>query len=136
MTAQTFYIKFVENEKIRVKIVADSANTTFLRIRTVDSTVNVPNVSEIILPNGKLVDNGNGTATIILDDAITTYVHTQSISTTTWLVNHNLGQQHVLVQCFDDTDKMILPHEIQLNSSSQCTLTFTTTQSGHAVIKK
>lgn len=46
-------------------------------------------------------------------------------SSTSHVVNHNIGQQYCNVTVVDDTDEVVIPESITFNSSNQLTVTFT-----------
>ena len=60
------------------------------------------------------------------------FVHTQSSSSSTWVINHNLGK-YCSVIVVDDNDDVIIG-EIHYNSVNQVTLTFTASFTGKAYI--
>jgi len=64
------------------------------------------------------------------------YVHTQTVDSPIWQVDHNLDAMAVQVQCFDENDRMIFPNSILLKNQNRTTIRFHTYQSGHVVIKK
>jgi len=107
-----------------------------LTVKEQDGSPTVLNVDEIRVSNGTLTDLGGGDIALDLTARVGTYVHNQSTPGTVWTVNHNFGEKLVQVQCFDASDVWIQPHSITLDSANQCTITFLSSQSGNAVIKK
>lgn len=74
--------------------------------------------------------------------ANTTYRHTQGAASTTWIITHNLGllaPYVALVQFFVDVGggvyKMMLPSDLSFDSANQMTVTFTSAQTGIALIR-
>ena len=62
------------------------------------------------------------------------YYFTQSVATSSWVINHNLSTQTPLVQIYDTSYKAILPQEINNTSSVQTIISFTYNQAGYAVV--
>ncbi len=107
-----------------------------LTIREQDGSPTVLNVDDIKVSNGTLTDEGDGTVSLDLSGTPGTYIHNQTTSSTTWVINHNLGQQVVQVQCYDSSGYWIQPHSIQLNDANTCTVTLLSSESGQAIVKK
>lgn len=60
--------------------------------------------------------------------------HIETPASLTWTFNHALGNKYPVVSVYDADDKEIIPHEIEMISTSQCIIRFLTTpQSGTAV---
>lgn len=65
------------------------------------------------------------------------YEHVQSVPATTWVVNHNFGKQLVNIQVIVNTPagpKVMLPSDITFTSSNSLTITFTSAESGNALV--
>ena len=62
------------------------------------------------------------------------YIHEQKISTTSWIIVHNLNTQTPLVQCYDQDMNLIVPQSIEGISSYLTVVTFNTNKSGYAFI--
>lgn len=62
------------------------------------------------------------------------YIHTQTSDSTAWTIVHNLGYQYVNVEIADSNDRAIIPDEIVFDSTSQLTIYFLTSESGHASV--
>lgn len=107
-----------------------------LTVKEIGGSPSILNVDEIRVSNGTLTDLGGGDVSINLDGRIGTYIHNQPTPTLSWVVPHNLGEKYVQIQCFDGTDTWIQPHSIVLDNSNQCTITFLSSQTGTAIIKK
>ena len=104
-----------------------------LVVQEIDGAPYVTDVNRIKVSNASLTDDGSGVVTL---EVANTYMHTQSTSLTSWVINHNLGQQLVSVQCYDDTGAWVQPNSIQLNDSNTCTVTFLSSTAGQAIVKK
>lgn len=52
--------------------------------------------------------------------------------TTTWDINHNLGYDDVIVQCFDENRFVLIPDTIQIVDANTVRVTFSSPQSGVA----
>ena len=65
---------------------------------------------------------------------ITTYIHTQSVATDTWTINHGLNTALVNIDIFDATNKIIIPDEIDASVLNQVVVKFSGVQAGKAVI--
>jgi hypothetical protein len=52
------------------------------------------------------------------------YVHAQSVAEVTWEVAHNLDSSNVLVQVFDNNNKMVIPAEIEVLDSNNVSVVF------------
>lgn len=50
----------------------------------------------------------------------------------TWEINHNLGYDDVIVQCFDDNRFVLIPDSIQIVDANTVRVTFTNPQQGVA----
>ena len=66
------------------------------------------------------------------------YLHTQSTPSSSWVITHNLGVRYLNVEPVDSTGNSYVGRydypTITFDSSSQCTLTFTSSVSGYASI--
>ena len=72
---------------------------------------------------------------LILDNAnidTSRYLHSQSVASTTWTVNHNLEYDYPSVTIYDNNNKVIIPDEITRISNNQLTITFASAESGNA----
>lgn len=78
-----------------------------------------------------------GTATgwvSIGTNALTGYLHTQSVASDTWTVNHMLGIQDVVVTVYDGDHKVVMPEEIVANTEDQVIIYFSEAISGWASV--
>ena len=61
--------------------------------------------------------------------------YTQSFTNqSTWIVNHNLNAQYVIVQVYDTAFDEVIPQNIDLTNNNTVTVTFPTLESGTAVV--
>lgn len=62
------------------------------------------------------------------------YVHTQSTSSATWTINHNLGQKFVNVTVYDSSDEVIIPQSITATDANTTDVTLNTAITGTVVV--
>ena len=62
------------------------------------------------------------------------YLHTQSSSSSTWTINHNLNYKYLSVTVYDSSDNIMLPESIIANSANQLTISFGVNESGYAML--
>ena len=62
------------------------------------------------------------------------YKHTQSISSATWTVTHNLGTLTPLITVYDANYDVILPNTITSQNSNETTIGFTYSTTGYVVV--
>jgi hypothetical protein len=71
-------------------------------------------------------------------DGVTTaagsFIHSQATAATTWNVLHNLDNENLLIQCWDASGSAIAFSTAVISDSNTLTLTFSSAQSGKAVI--
>ena len=81
---------------------------------------------------------GDGTTeTITIPAGLRTgssYIHTQSAASTTWVVDHDFGEQYPAVTVYNSSDEVVIPDSIAATNANRTTITFTSAQSGHATI--
>jgi hypothetical protein len=114
---------------------AGAGSGSNLTIQEGDSSPTVLNVSQIIVNNGTLTDNGGGSVTIDASKA-GTYIHNQSSPNTIWTITHNLGQKYVNFTVYDGSDIAVTPNTAVATNTNTLTLTFAVAKSGNCVIKK
>jgi hypothetical protein len=114
-------------------------------VATGNVTFTGPNVSLGSVSNLKIT-GGSANAILITDGAgnlsfvssTTGYVHTQSVSSATWTVTHNLGVQYVNVQLVDATGNSWTGRynypTITFNNTTTLTVTFDSAQTGYAAV--
>jgi len=69
-----------------------------------------------------------------LTNQIDTYIHTQASASTSWTITHNLNTGTPLVQIYDDTNKVIIPGDIEVTDNNTVTVTVGTAITGRAVV--
>jgi hypothetical protein len=62
------------------------------------------------------------------------YLHTQSSSSSTWTITHNLNYKYLSVTVYDSSDNVMLPESIVANSENQLTISFGVSESGYAML--
>ena len=60
--------------------------------------------------------------------------HTQSTPSTTWTINHALGQKYPNVTVYDSNDEMVIPTNVTATTANILTLTFSAPVSGDAML--
>lgn len=66
-----------------------------------------------------------------------TYIHSQGLSSLSWVINHKLGTSDLIVSVYDNTGNVIYPeitHAQDVNGDWVTTVTFLTETLGYAVI--
>jgi len=63
----------------------------------------------------------------------TTYLHTQTVASSAWTVNHNLGQKYVNITVANSSDEVCIPN-ITFTDENSLTLIFNQAESGNAFI--
>jgi hypothetical protein len=76
------------------------------------------------------MNGGGGGGTIIISGSNTTGSFT---NLSTWVFNHNLNYQSVIVEAFDTNNYQIIPQTVQLTDANTVTLTFPVNTSGYAI---
>lgn len=70
--------------------------------------------------------------TSLVSSGLKKAILTVSTPTEVWEINHNLGYDDVIVQCFDDNNFVLIPDSIQIVSANMVRVTFTNPQQGVA----
>jgi hypothetical protein len=95
-----------------------------------NSTTYVNDVISITTPSGTVSYGTPGTAEVVIPDLA--YAHTQSVSSATWTINHNLDfYPNVTVL---DSAGTIVEGEIAYTTRNQVVLTFAASFSGKAYL--
>lgn len=71
---------------------------------------------------------------IPLTREITAHSHIQNISSTEWIINHNLNTTLVAVQIYDGDNNMILPDSVEVLSNTSVKVSFDAPQYGRAIL--
>lgn len=62
------------------------------------------------------------------------FVFTQGISSTSWVISHNLQSTDLIFMAYDENDVQIVPSGVTFNSDNQITLSFTEATKGRAIV--
>jgi hypothetical protein len=76
----------------------------------------------------------SGAAGIGEDWGDVTYVHRQATSSTEWRVQHNLGQEDLIVQVYDENDEVVYMDNVVIEDNNIMVLTFDSAARGSAFI--
>ena len=66
--------------------------------------------------------------------SVSAYKHTQSSSSATWTITHNLDTEFVSVAVYDSDKSLMIPDSIVITSADVVTVTFTDSYTGTALI--
>jgi len=90
-----------------------------------------PETVEIINPNRTNATwDGLETGEAFIRNA--DYVHTQTIASTTWNINHGMNTDGTIIQCYDSSKQLVEPISVVLTDSNNTVVTFETAESGKA----
>ncbi len=64
------------------------------------------------------------------------YVYHPSGAQDTWVISHGLDAYGLHVEVYDENNELIVPKNIQINTTSRCTVTFSSAVSGTAVVRE
>lgn len=62
------------------------------------------------------------------------YVFTQGISSTSWVITHNLQTTDIIFMVYDENNVQMVPSGVEFNSDNQITLSFTESVKGRAIL--
>ena len=62
------------------------------------------------------------------------YLHTQSSTTGSWVIDHNIGYKYVTINVYDQNDEQLIPQKITAVSINRTQIDFATPTSGNAII--
>lgn len=71
---------------------------------------------------------------IPLTSSIDTYVHEQTATSTTWTITHNLGEENIILQVYDDANQMIIPDTVTPTDTNGLVVTFSVALAGRVVV--
>lgn len=80
------------------------------------------------------VDVASAPVWIPLTQELNTYVHVQETASLSWTIQHNMNSTSVIVQAFDENNRVIIPDEIESTDNNTVTATFTGVFQGRAVV--
>lgn len=93
----------------------------------VDSFPEVPKVGSFIFKDKRVMiclEIADSPVWIPLTQELNTYIHSQDSAQTTWTIQHNMNSTSVIVQCFDENNKVIIPDDIESTDNNTVTVTF------------
>lgn len=126
------YIGGVEKGMAKDNFIIQKRSPTDIRVykngvQVGKTLANSPNDISITLDSD--IHSGSGGSSAFL-----TYVHTQSVSSDTWHINHNLARQPVSVTVFDSSGQEVAFATIQVVDNNNITIGFNGAFSGTAYI--
>jgi hypothetical protein len=80
------------------------------------------------------IDVASAPVWIPLTQELNTYVHLQTEASLSWTIEHNMNSTSVIVQAFDENNRVIIPDEIESTDNNTVTATFTGVFAGRAVV--
>ena len=91
----------------------------------------------ITMPEGQVLAFVGGqlqavSMTSLVSSGLKKAILTVSEATDIWTINHNLGYDDVIVQCFDDQNFVLIPDTTQIVDANTVRITFSQPQSGVA----
>jgi len=136
--------KFIHNQIVdsNTWIINHSLGEQYVNVEVIDSSNNS------IQPSNILFDS-DSQLTITFSSAIkghaaitsgnqpnttNAFVYDQTITSNTWVINHQLNDQYVNVEVINSSDNVIAPSNISFDSDSQLTITFSAAITGKAAI--
>lgn len=64
----------------------------------------------------------------------TYFQYTNGAASTTWVINHNLGVQHVNFACYDASNELLTPLTVTATNANTLTVEFSGNEDGHAIV--
>jgi len=71
---------------------------------------------------------------IPLTASIDTYVHEQEATATTWTITHNLGEENLILQVYNDANEMVIPDTVTPTDTNEIVVTFNTAIAGRVIV--
>jgi len=71
---------------------------------------------------------------IPLTASIDTYVHEQEATSTTWTITHNLGEENLILQVYNDANEMVIPDSVTPTDTNEIIVTFNTAIAGRVIV--
>lgn len=102
------------------------------QIRNNDDEIVVPDTIDVINYDRFRTNFLVGKAGVITAD----YLHTQTSPSASWTVNHELGNENILVQVYGTDGEKICPTDTTITDSNNVLLSFETAISGYSVVKE
>lgn len=78
------------------------------------------------------VDQTGNLVSAPISSLIKKYIATVAVPTSTWVLQHNLNSENVIVQCFDEQKAVLLPNIVKIDDANQITVEFGANQAGTA----
>lgn len=97
----------------------------------------VPKVGSFLFKQKRVlicVEDGGLPVWVPLTQTLNTVLHVQNSATDTWTIPHQLESSHVIVQVFDQDNKVIIPDEINCSTVNSTVITFNESVAGRAVL--
>jgi hypothetical protein len=90
--------------------------------------------SDFVIPTEKAIktyvdNNGGGGSGVGAS-----YLHSQTVAASTWIVQHNFRKQYGTVEVIDSSNEVMSPDTITFDDTSQLTITFASPETGYALI--
>jgi hypothetical protein len=111
-------------------IVYDATNRVMLADQVTSIDNNTTTITFASPESGYAMVSVGGLATATADR----FLFTQTTTTGSWIINHNLGFQYPNINVFDGANKMLIPQAITAVSSTTMQVDFATPTSGSAII--
>lgn len=130
-------MKFYGNADLQHNAVENAELTDNIVISPLNALPTAHGVGHIALVNNVLYMCSSVTPTdvwIPLTSELTAYAWEQTTPSTSWSVTHNLNTEDVGVIVYDVASRAIVPDEITITGSNTLTVTFSTAQTGKAVV--
>jgi hypothetical protein len=71
---------------------------------------------------------------IPLTNKISTYVHTQSVASSSWTITHNLNVVTPIIQVYDSAGSMLIPNTVTPNSNNEMVVDLGTANTGTVIV--
>ena len=71
---------------------------------------------------------------IPLTASIDTYVHEQEATSTTWTITHNLGNENLILQVYNDANEMVIPDTVTPTDTNEIVVTFSVAIAGRVIV--
>lgn len=84
------------------------------------------------IADGQVLGSVGGVIQGVSNAALRTFKLTVSVADATWIVQHNLGSEEVIIQAFDQDKYVIIPDSMQIVDANTIVISFNTAQTGVA----
>lgn len=113
-----------------VTIYDGSNNKVMLPSDITSIDVNTTQVTFAVPEYGYALVSVGGVTTATADR----YLHTVSVATGSWVIDHNLGFQYPNIDVYDENDEQLIPQKVTAVSINRTQIDFATPTSGNAII--